>query len=294
MNTGSRSRLQYIIAVTWLVFTVSLALWWMIFGLREVRERRDLGGVEGARLERIEEMLVWEGSTFIGLLVAGGTALLVSIRREQARQRAVEAFFLSFTHDLKTALASLQLQAESLAEDLPDAAGSPAMQRLMTDARRLNVQLENSLYFAQPHGNLLVESVDLVRAIGSIAHDWPELTVTVAGAATAQADRRALDSVLRNLLQNSVVHGRATAVAIRIERPADGRVRVVAIDDGRGVESAVRQRLGQPFTRSGPTSGTGVGLFVSRQLARRMHGDLIFPGTAGPGFTAVLELPAVG
>jgi malonyl CoA-acyl carrier protein transacylase len=51
------------------------------------------------------------------LLVSGGVALVVSIRREQTRQDTVEAFFMAFTHDLKTTLASLQLQAESLVED---------------------------------------------------------------------------------------------------------------------------------------------------------------------------------
>ena len=141
MKPRSRNRLHVFGAIVWVLLTVSLASWWMIFGLAQARELRALGDPQAPRLERVQRMLVWEGITFIGLLVAGGTALLVSVRREQTRQHAIESFFIAFTHDLKTALASLQLQAESLREDLPDAAANPNMTRLLKDTLRLGVQL---------------------------------------------------------------------------------------------------------------------------------------------------------
>jgi signal transduction histidine kinase len=287
----SQNRLHYFGAVVWVLLTVSLASWWMIFGLAQARQLRSLGGPEAIRLEHVQRMLVWEGISFIGLLVAGGTALVISVRREQARQRSVEAFFMAFTHDLKTALASLQLQAESLSEDLPEAANNPNMARLLKDTLRLGVQLENSLYFAQPEGHLLVEPVSIAKFIERTAADWPELEVRVEGDETVLADARALESVWRNLLQNAVVHGGAKRVAVRIARRPDGRATITAIDDGCGAPAQVVRALGRPFKRPAATSGTGVGLFVSRQLARRMNGDLRFGEAAGAGFTAVLELP---
>jgi signal transduction histidine kinase len=291
MKAGSRSRLHILGAIVWVLLTVSLASWWMVFGLEQARELRTLGGPQATRLERVQRMLVWEGISFIGLLVAGGAALVVSVRREQARQRAVEAFFMAFTHDLKTALASLQLQAESLSEDLPEAAANPNMARLLKDTLRLGVQLENSLYFAQPEGHLLVQPVNVARLIVHTAADWPDLQVHVEGDETVLADARALESVCRNLLQNAVIHGGATTVTVRIEPGADGRATITAVDNGRGASPRAVQMLGAPFTRPAATSGTGVGLFVSQQLARRMNGDLRFGTAAGAGFTAVLELP---
>jgi signal transduction histidine kinase len=289
--TRARHRLLYVGAVLWLLLTVTLAGWWMWFGLAQAQQLRALSAPEARRLEHVQRMIVWEGSTFIGLLVGGGIALVVSIRREQARQHAVEAFFMAFTHDLKTALASLQLQAESLSEDLPDAAANPNMTRLLKDTLRLGVQLENSLYFAQPEGHLLVEPVSIAKFIERTAADWPELNVRVEGDETVLADARALESVWRNLLQNAVIHGGARVVTVRVERRADGRATITAIDDGRGAPPQVVRTLGRPFKRPAATSGTGVGLFVSQQLARRMNGDLRFGGSQGPGFTAVLELP---
>jgi signal transduction histidine kinase len=291
MTAGRRSNLHYIGAIVWVLLTVALAGWWMEFGLEQARLLGALQGPEASRLQSVQRMLVWEGTTFIGLLIAGGCGLIVSVRREHARQRAVEAFFMAFTHDLKTALASLQLQAESLAEDLPEAAASPNMARLMKDMLRLGVQLENSLYFAQPEGDLLVEPVGIAEFIRRTAADWPELAVRVEGDETVLADARALQSVWRNLLQNAVIHGGAGAVTVRVERRPDGRATITAIDDGRGAPAGVVRALGRPFKRPAATSGTGVGLFVSQQLARRMNGELRFGGPGGRGFTAVLELP---
>jgi hypothetical protein len=291
VSPRATNRLLYVGAVVWLMLTVALAGWWMWFGLAQARLLGSLSAPEARQLERVQRMLVWEGIVFVGLLVAGGAALVVSIRREQVRQDAVEAFFMAFTHDLKTALASLQLQAESLSEDLPEAAANPNMARLLKDTVRLGVQLENSLYFAQPEGHLLVEPVSIAGFIVRTAADWPELDVRVEGDETVLADARALESVWRNLLQNAVVHGGAKTMTVRIERRPDGRATITAADDGRGASPQVVRTLGRPFKRPAPTSGTGVGLFVSRQLARRMNGDLRFGVPGGAGFTAVLELP---
>ncbi|HKW00797.1 MAG TPA: HAMP domain-containing sensor histidine kinase [Vicinamibacterales bacterium] len=295
MKTADRTRLHYVAAVFWILLTVSLASWWMFFGLEQSRQLNALNAPEALRLANVQRMLVWEGATFIGLLLVGGVALLVSIRREQARQRAVSAFFMAFTHDLKTSLASLQLQAESLQEDWPDAARTPNLSRLLEDTVRLGVQLENSLYFAQPEGGLLLEPIPLERLVERTALDWPNLKVRVDGAATALADVRALESVLRNLFQNAVVHGGATEVSVSIAQRPDGRINVTTRDDGRGAPPGVLRLLGQPFVGRGTASRTGVGLFVSRQLALRMSGDLRFERPErGTGFTAVLELPPAG
>ena len=56
-----RARLHYVMAVVWLVLTVSLAGWWMNIGLSVMSER-------------LHRMFVWEGAAFIALLVAGGCA----------------------------------------------------------------------------------------------------------------------------------------------------------------------------------------------------------------------------
>ncbi len=103
------SRLAYVMAACWLAVTVSLASWWLSLGLYSLPQR-------------LHRMFIWEGIAFISLLLAGGVAILVAIRREHRRRQSLETFFLSFTHDLKTSLASVELQAEGLREDWPEGA----------------------------------------------------------------------------------------------------------------------------------------------------------------------------
>jgi signal transduction histidine kinase len=295
MDSRTRSRLHFVGAIIWVALTVSLASWWLYFGLQQARELRALRVLRDATTvpdDITRRMLGGEGAMFITLLVGGGLALLYSVRKEQRRQREIEAFFMAFTHDLKTALASLQVQAESLQEDLPDAAGNPNLERLLKDSVRLQLQLENSLFFAQPDGSLLPEPIAIRDLVTRTAADWPELIVTVAGEAKVLADARGVESVFRNLFQNAVVHGDAARMTVRIERRPTSRVAVTATDDGKGAEPAVVKTLGLPFVQRTKMSGTVVGLFVSTRLVQRMNGALGFSSAPGAGFTAVIDLPA--
>ena len=277
---AARYRLQYAAAITWLVVTVSLASWWMAIGL--------------SLPAPMHRMFVWEGAAFIALLVAGGVVILVAIRREQQRRESLETFFLSFTHDLKTSLASVQLQAEQLLEDWPHDVSRGPLDRLLNDTLRLQIQLENSLFVAQPDGRLLTERVQASTAIARLAQDWPGLAVEVRGDACVIADARGFDAVLRNLFQNAVVHGGATHVTVHVApQPGTSIVRLTVVDDGRGVPAEAFETLGLPFSRSGPTSGSGIGLFVSRQIIDRMNGAMRFvrPDADHRGLTVVLDLP---
>src|SRR5471032_737271 len=283
-------RWPYVIAVVWLALTVSLAVWWLVLGLRLARRTPALAGPESLPAPTVQRMLLSEGSVFVGLLVIGGVTLLVGIHREYKRRRTVETFFMAFTHDLKTALARVQLHAESLQEDWPEAAGSRHVDRLMRDVTQLQLQLENSLHVAQPNGAVFLERVDVRAAIDRLALDFPSLAVAVHGDAHIRADARGFDAVVRNLLQNAVLHGSATSVAVRVRPDAGGTIRVMVTDNGRGVPAPAIRALGQPFVRHGATGGTGVGLFVSRTLMISMHGRLTFdPPASGSGFTVVLE-----
>ena len=245
-SVARRSRLHYVAAVAWLALTVSLASWWLAVGL-------------GSLPERLHRMFVWEGIAFISLLIAGGFAIVVAIRRENLRRRSLETFFLSFTHDLKTSLASVGLQAEGLREDWPDGAARTSLDRLLDDVLRLQIQLENSLFVAQPDGRLLSERVRAAAAIRRLAADWPALDVEIAGDAEIIADARGFDTVVRNVLQNAVVHGGAGRVDVRIEPAgASHLARLTLIDHGRGVPAEARPNLGQPFNRAGATGGSGM------------------------------------
>jgi signal transduction histidine kinase len=184
----------------------------------------------------------------------------------------------------------VQLQAEGLREDQADPATRLPLDRLLQDTVRLQIQLENSLFVAQPDGRLLKERLDAAAAVERQREDWPTLTVDVQGAGTVLADARAFDTVLRNVLQNAGLHGAATHADVRIARVSGDLIRIVIEDNGTGVSAEDLSHLGEPFSRPTATSGTGMGLHVSRRLVSRMGGEMRF-GVSGGGLVVTIDLP---
>lgn len=285
----SRITWQYAAVVTWMVFTVALASWWLIFGLGQARQLAALEGPDAAQVSRVTRMLVLEGVILVGMLVAGGLALVMAIRFEQRRRRDLRAFFMAFTHDLKTSLASLRLQAEALREDLPAAADNPNLRRMLQDSVRLQLQLENALHLATSDGVMLLEPIDLPAMVDYLRDDFPELQIGVSGMGRVRADRRALESVLRNLLQNAVVHGRARHLTVVLQRRGSA-IEIVVTDDGAGAAGDLTDALDRPFLRPSATSGSGLGLYVCGRLLQQMQGRIRVLNVS-PGFSLSIELP---
>jgi signal transduction histidine kinase len=113
----------------------------------------------------------------------------------------------------------------------------------------------------------------------------------------AIADADQLDQVLWALLDNAVKYGRGTPIDAAVAPDAAGaRLHLTIADQGPGVDEADRGRLFGRFVRgneTGPDEGSGLGLFVSRELCRAMGGDLVLePRVEGRGAAFTVYLPA--
>ncbi|MBK5306264.1 MAG: HAMP domain-containing histidine kinase [Frankiaceae bacterium] len=133
----------------------------------------------------------------------------------------------------------------------------------------------------------------LVR--GSIAelcagHNWPTPTITVTGDATADADPGRIRQVLANLLSNAYKFSpTGTPVTVTV-RGANGTAEISVHDDGPGIPPELRHELFSKFGRLDQTGqGMGLGLYISREIARAHGGDLELRD--GPGATFTLTLP---
>lgn len=294
-NSVRSSQLKIGAVIVWLVTTLSLAGWWLVYGLQQLSRVQEIVQTEPAEeIARRHRMLMSEGIVLFALLLGGGIALLYFMITEIRRSRQIREFFAAFTHDMKTSLASLRLQAETLEEDLrEDPARARVSRRLVKDTVRLELQLDNSLFVADTEmGQLHIDEVSVKTVVAGLRHYWPELEIHMSEECTVRADVRALESILKNLLQNAVVHGKASRVEIRSQSVDGTRVALELIDNGRGFAGEVRQ-LGQMFVRHTSTSGSGIGLHIASRLAGRMGGKLRFVpnDSINPeGFRARLEM----
>jgi signal transduction histidine kinase len=119
-------------------------------------------------------------------------------------------------------------------------------------------------------------------------------------AARVDVDRAAVERILFNLVDNACKHTRTAADrALRLEGRLEGRVvRLSLADRGPGVAPARRRRLFRPFHKSaqdaaGAAPGVGLGLALSRRLARALGGDLRLAHTGPDGSRFSLTLPVV-
>ena len=274
VNSNSRREsVRLILIFVWLAFTVSFALWWFKFSFEHLSLLQQLQPENIAHWQRQKRMVIWEGSAWLALLVTGGAALTLLVQKEKQRGRRIREFFASFSHDVKTSLASLRVQAESLADDL---AGQdfPVLKRLVSDTVRLQLQLENSLFLAsQDELTLYMEQVRLSELCERMREQWPGLRLENENEAVLHGDERALRTLFSNLIKNAVSHGQATEMRVKAEPGDRGRVYLRFKDNGQGFEGSATE-LGRLFHRPKSTSGSGVGLYICRLLVEKMGGRL--------------------
>lgn len=111
----------------------------------------------------------------------------------------------------------------------------------------------------------------------------------------ARGEFRRVLQIVVNLISNAVRYSpEGSMVWLRTERDADTAVLIVA-DQGRGIAVDDHARIFEKFERVDPAEpgGTGLGLYISRRLARAMGGDIVVDSAPGQGARFVLTLPAV-
>lgn len=280
---------RILLALVWLGFTTALAVWIMVFNLAFLDHARSGRILTGEEMDRHHRMIFWEMLTLISSLMIGGAALFYLIFQERARAFQIQKFFATFSHELKTSLSRLKLQAENILADFKSSElGRPAVQ-LLEDLGRLEVQLENSLFLARgAEQSVFIQDLSLAKVIAGLQPQFP-LQISLKRDAKLKADIRILESVLKNLMQNAVVHGDAAKLTIEPIAQDANRVRLKISDDGKGLQGD-RALLGRLFTPQGPTGGSGLGLSLAGQLLHQIGGEILFPEDQ-PGFHAEVILP---
>ncbi len=250
------------IILSWLVFVMSLAGWWLYFGITTLSKAASYG--IPSELARHQRMLFTEGMVLLVSLLVGGVALFYFTYSTYREKSAKEMFFASFTHDLKTSLFRLQLEVEKLGD-------STETQNILNHTRKMQINLENSLDSTVGHDKkLYIEKVNLKTFLIDLHAQWPEFHIKVSGEEHLSIDKKALHSIFKNLLHNSVVHGGADEVTVEMQRKGKN-THLVYHDNGKAFEGDPSQLGKQPGFS---TEGSGFGLYIVRQWVHRLGGKI--------------------
>jgi signal transduction histidine kinase len=249
--------------------------------------------------------------SFVAVRGDGGTVYAFRDLTSERRLDEEKSDMIStISHELRTPMAAVYGAARTLLEresDLTPEQRRQMLEMVAEQATRLSEITEAVLLATQLDRNTLsveTEPVDLGELARSTvntmkAHLPPTTDVDVdvapdVGCATGAPDR--IQQVLVNLVDNAIKYGGDTPVRVRVEA-ANGVVRLVVADSGPGIPQAEQARIFEKFYRAGPeltraSGGTGLGLYISRELVQRMGGRLHVRSEPGAGAAFVVELPS--
>jgi signal transduction histidine kinase len=209
-------------------------------------------------------------------------------------------FLRGVSHNLQTPLTSIRAYATQLQDNWPDRRLGVIIEqteRLSRMVRQLLTVTRLESGALKPRQEVLSLAARARRTWEALAAEDVELTVEDRAAGwLAIADADQLDQVLWAVLDNAVKYGGRTPIEVVIDADTDrSRLRLTVIDHGPGVAEADRARLFGRFVRGGgerADEGSGLGLYVSRELCRAMDGDLVLePAQPGRGAALTIILP---
>jgi len=222
------------------------------------------------------------------VLATGLRRLAINARHgeeAEALNKSRTAFIASISHELRTPLTTVV----GLAQELRDGLASFSAEEVEEFASLIADEsgevagiVEDLLVAARSDAGsltILEETIDLRAEVDRVLEAENLLAgrvVKTAGHASARADGARVRQIIRNLLTNAARYG-GQSIEIAIGG-ADGVATVRVSDDGGGIPEQDRERIFRPFERAHEVAGVpasvGLGLTVSRDLARAMAGNL--------------------
>ncbi|HET8540475.1 MAG TPA: CHASE domain-containing protein [Anaeromyxobacter sp.] len=226
--------------------------------------------------------------------------------RAQEAVAARDEFLSIASHELKTPLTSLVLNAGSLRSaarrgDLESVARKAEVTRRNVDRlTRLVSSLLDISRISAGRLDLELEEVDFADVVREVVARFEDearragcaVRLSVGGPAVGRWDRLRLDQVATNLLSNAIKYGRGKPVEVTLDAEAE-RVTLTVRDHGIGISAADQRRIFQRFERAVSKrnyGGFGLGLWIVRQVVESLGGTVRVESTPGEGSTFEVEL----
>ena len=243
------------------------------------------------RFERQQRMILGEALLLVVSLAGGLYLLFRSLRKEISAAEQQRNFLLSITHELKSPLAGIRLILETFQRrrELKPELQQKLSTNALAETDRLTALVNDLLLSAKLENvyQLNREPVDL----GAIVQDAADRTVLKYRGAnihvdiepdipTISGDRPGLTSVVVNLLENAAKYSQPDAmIRTSLQRGGESEIVWTVEDNGVGIPDREKRRVWTKFYRVGnedtrSTKGTGLGLFIVRQIVEKHGGQI--------------------
>lgn len=240
-------------------------------------------------LIRKRQMIIGEGLVFLILLALGIYYTRRSFKQEEKLNNRQNNFLLSITHELKSPLASVKLQLETLLKhEINKDQQNLILKAAISDGNRLNLLVENILLATRIEQSGLIlhkEKTDLSdlihKSIRPLTSLYPGHLINFEGLGnlTINCDQLAMQSILNNLIENAVKYSDEGKSVIINAISSNSFIKITIEDNGWGIPDSEKKFVFEKFYRSGSeetrrTKGTGLGLYIVKQLVILHKGEI--------------------
>lgn len=311
MQDQTRKKLRLTTIIYWLmlVYIIAALVWWFVSLIHQnqsIADQRDLNleirktaMTEAAysqekhfiadEKKRDTRKYVAEGITFLILIFVGAVFVYRSVRRQFKVQLQQQHFMMAVTHELKTPIAVVKLNLETLQKYHLDPEKQKRMIRTTLDeTARLNTLTSNILVSSQLEGGGYIsakEDLDLSDLLKDCIRDFrnrfPDRVFTelVENDADVKGDALLLQMLINNLLENAVKYSPRESPITAVLGKNPGNIELQIIDEGPGIKEEEQKKIFNKFYRIGneetrKTQGTGLGLYLCQKIAKDHNADI--------------------
>jgi two-component system, NtrC family, nitrogen regulation sensor histidine kinase NtrY len=257
------------------------------------------------------ERIVWPYDDEIGLLVREYNKMVNKVEENAAllaqseRESAWREMARQVAHEIKNPLTPMKLNIQYLQQAVKN--DTPNIKELTNKVSESIIeQIDNLSYIASEFSNFAkmpearpedIELGELLNSAVALYRNDGHVKVTISeipGRLLIHSDRSQLLRVFTNLLENAkqaIPPDRAGVVAVSVKIENDHAV-VAIKDNGAGISMDVMKKIFQPYFTT-KSSGTGLGLAMTRKIIEFWKGEIWFETEEGEGTTFYIKLPLI-
>jgi len=247
-----------------------------------------------------------EGSTFLLIIFIGAAVVYSSYRRSTKLSRQQNNFMLSVTHELKSPIAAMKLNLQTLEKHkLDEEKRHLLIDKCINESNRLNDLCNNILLASQMEGKQYkpvfekLNAAELLKnSASAYQHRYPERIIAelASGDFSIYGDQLMLQMAISNLMENALKYSSGT-VTLQTSATKNNFHFSVA-DSGKGIPDSEKQKVFRKFYRIGneatrTSKGTGLGLYITEKIIREHGGKIIVKDNQPKGVVFEVELPLV-
>lgn len=263
-----------------------------------------LAKLEYKRSQHIKQY-VGEGSTFLIVILIGAAVVYTSFVRSIKLSRQQNNFMLSVTHELKSPIAAVKLNLQTLQRhQLNEEKRNELVDRCINESNRLNDLCSNMLFASQLEGRqykAIKEEFNLSElvedAVEEYANRYPRIfEQEIAPGCRITGDKVMIRMAVNNLLENAVKYAPADKPILLTLETQNGNAIISVADQGPGVPESEKKNIFNKFYRVGneesrKTKGTGLGLYLTNKVALQHKGRIIVKNNTPSGSIFQICLP---